>query len=230
MKKLGEYEIVRKIGQGAMGAVFEARMPVIGETVAIKVLAVADFPADEREELRKRFVREASLLWKINHPHVIGIHHVGAANGVPYFVMEYLPTTLKNKMGFAEETRRAKVRMEEREVVRIATCLLSALECLHDAGGVHRDVKTGKHSLQRNRTSPSSPTSASPSGATATIKTQTGFAMGTTDYMAPEQCDAGKADCRADIYAVGIGRVRDAYGPAPLSDPFPGSQYAAARY
>ena len=203
MKKLGEYEIVRKIGQGAMGAVFEARMPVIGETVAIKVLSVGQIPADEREELRKRFVREASLLWKINHPHVIGIHHVGAVNGLPYFVMKYLPTTLKNKMGFGEETCGAKVRLEEREAVRIATCLLSALACLHDAGGVHRDVKP-ENILFTNQDEPKLADFGIAKWCDRNIKTQTGFAMGTTDYMAPEQCDAGKADCRADIYAVGI--------------------------
>ncbi len=201
--KLGEYEVVRKIGQGAMGEVFEARMPLIDEVVAIKVLNVSEFPADEREELRKRFVREASLLWKINHPHVIGIYHVGAANGVPYFVMEYLPTTLKNKMGFGEETRRARVRMEEREVVRIAKSLLSALECLHDAGGVHRDVKP-ENILFTKHDEPKLADFGIAKWSDRNLKTQTGFAMGSTDYMAPEQCDAGKADCRADIYAVGI--------------------------
>src|SRR5882757_5466559 len=87
MDTIGKYKLVRVIGEGGMGRVYEAIDPVIGRRVAIKTISL-DVVTDE--ETRSRFFREAQAAGQLSHPNLITIHDIGDQDGMPYIVMEYL--------------------------------------------------------------------------------------------------------------------------------------------
>ena len=198
--KVGEYLIDRKIAEGGMGAVYAGHHPVIGKRVAVKVLAphCASIP-----DLVRRFVEEARAVNKIGHPSIIDIFSFGTLpDARPFFVMEYLDgASLAHRMDAGDLTAT--------ETRRILRQICSALEAAHRAGIIHRDLK------------PENVWIASPAHEDSFAKvldfgiaklldnpagksTQTGAAMGTPRYMAPEQCMGRAVDHRADIYSLGI--------------------------
>jgi eukaryotic-like serine/threonine-protein kinase len=199
-EKVGEYVVDRKIAEGGMGSVYAGHHPVIGKRVAVKVLAphCASIP-----DLVRRFVEEARAVNKIGHPNIIDIFSFGTlADARPFFVMEFLDgASLAARMDAGD--------MTATETRRILRQICSALEAAHRAGIIHRDLK------------PENVWVASPAHEDSFAKvldfgiaklldnpagksTQTGAAMGTPRYMAPEQCMGRAVDHRADIYSLGI--------------------------
>ena len=126
---VGRYRIVREVGRGGMGVVYEAQDDRLERTVAIKVLAVDD--ADE--QTRERFLREARAAAALNHPNVVGIHDAGEIEGRPYLVMEYV----------AGRSLEARPPHDLEEALLLARQVCDALEHAHDQGLVHRDLKPG---------------------------------------------------------------------------------------
>src|SRR5688572_3334619 len=89
--KLGRYQIGEELGRGAMGKVYRARDPMINREVALKVIPLAtEFDADELEEARAKFFREAEMAGRLNHPHIVTIYDAGEDNGTAYIAMELL--------------------------------------------------------------------------------------------------------------------------------------------
>ena len=96
--KIGRYEILDEIGQGAMGTVYRARDPLIERTVAIKTVPIAQLQ-QEGADAESRFLREAQSAGRLSHPNIVTIYDVGEADGLAYIAMEYLPgRTLRDLM------------------------------------------------------------------------------------------------------------------------------------
>ena len=132
VKKIGKYDVVEVLGQGGMGAVYKAVDPLIGRSVAIKVIK-GDFA--ENPELLKRFYREAQAVGNLQHPNIVIVFDLGEENGNPYLVMEYLDGTPLDKL---IAVRHDLPMIQKLEIV---IGVLNALHYAHKRNIVHRDVK-----------------------------------------------------------------------------------------
>ena len=198
--KVGEYVVDRKIAEGGMGSVYAGHHPVIGKRVAVKVLSAqcAHIP-----DLVRRFVEEARAVNKIGHPNIIDIFSFGTlADARPFFVMEYLEGA-----NLAERLEAGNLTASETR--RLLRQICGALEAAHRAGIIHRDLKpeniwvaapTHEDSFAKVLDFGIAKLLDNPAGKS----TQTGAAMGTPRYMAPEQCMGRPVDHRADIYSLGV--------------------------
>lgn len=196
VRRFGDYRVVREIGRGGMGVVYEAFDDELHRPVAVKVLrtALADSP-----EYRERFYREARIAASIGSDHVVAVHRVGEADGEPYLAMELLPGSN------LEDWLRAKRGVPTPpEVAGIVRGLLAGLAAAHAKGLIHRDIKPSNLWIQ-------SPTSrlvvldfglARSLGDSAAL-TRPGAAMGTPEYMAPEQANGQTTGPQADLFSVG---------------------------
>ena len=198
----GRYRILRRLGEGGMGAVYEAEHTALGRRVAIKVLHahVAKMP-----DAVKRFAREARAAAEIGHPNIVEVFDTGTYLGEPFLVMELLRgETLADRLARPE-----LVPCEE--ACRIIGYVLSALAAAHAKGIIHRDLKPenvfllegdGKQSVKLLDFGVSKFRRVS---ATLDQTTQEGIPVGTPAYMAPEQWMGRRdIDHRADLFAVGV--------------------------
>lgn len=192
-----QYEVLRLLGRGGMGAVYLARETSLDREVAIKVLTME---LRATEENRERFRREARTAAKLSHPNIVPLHTFGEVEGTLYFVMGYV-----RGESLAEKLRR-EGRLDVDTSRRILVELTHALEYAHGIGVVHRDIKpdnvlidegTGRAVLTDFGIA--KPLAA---GETLTVK---GSLLGTPQYMSPEQA-AGRSDIdhRSDLYSLGI--------------------------
>ena len=206
----GNYEVVRVIGEGGMGRVYEARHTRLHtKRFAVKLL---HHELAREPEVVTRFQREAEAASVLTHPNVVGVFDVNtSADGRPYIVAELLEGEELGK--YLERLGKLPVA----EAVHIVRQVCHALGAAHTAGIVHRDVKPENVFL---------------AGPNATVKvldfgiskvaefsdglTKTGTVMGTPDYMAPEQARGDRVDARADIYAVGAILYRALTGRKPF--------------
>src|ERR671915_113486 len=221
----GTYELQRELGGGGMSRLFLATDRSLRRPVVIKVL-----PPERTSTVNAiRFQREIELAAQLQHPHILPVHAAGARDGLLYYVMPYVP---------GESLRHRLLRDRQLGVIdtiRIVREVADALAYAHDLGVIHRDVKPENvllaqgHALLADfgiararaevRSSP---------GADGRL-TDSGIAMGTPGYMAPEQVAGDRGvDGRADVYALGVvayemlgrvlagaRRVRDAIRPEP---------------
>jgi eukaryotic-like serine/threonine-protein kinase len=202
---IGNYRVVQRLGEGAMGVVCLAQHPIIGRKVAIKLLHPV---LSTDPEVVTRFFNEARAIHRIAHENVVEILDFGQTNdGQPYFIMEFLE-------GEALSNAIARGPMDPERVARIAEQMCRALGAAHAKGIVHRDLKPqnvqlvtkadGSLQVKLLDFGVAKILAASEEGA-ASAKTRAGSLMGTPLYMSPEQCrGAGTVDARADIYALGV--------------------------
>jgi serine/threonine protein kinase/tetratricopeptide (TPR) repeat protein len=197
--RIGQYAILRKLGQGGMGVVYAARDERLERSVALKTMAAVS----REETARRRFWREARALASVNHPNVCQIYEVGEDNGELFIAMELLD-------GEPLSDRLQRGPLAVGDAVPVARGLLTALSALHARGIVHRDVKPsnvfltshGVKLLDFGLARPSDPDIALAESATADL-TRTGIVVGTPRYMAPEQVTGEALDARTDLFAVG---------------------------
>jgi serine/threonine protein kinase len=210
------YEVMRVLGEGGMGRVYEARHTRLpGKRFAIKFL-YADLA--RQPEVVTRFQREAEAASGISHPNVLDVHDVNVtADGQPYIVSELLKG---EELGEYIE-RAGKVPVAE--AIRIVRQICKALGAAHATGVVHRDVKPENVFLTGDVARPESSTVkvidfgiSKVAQAGGESLTKTGVVMGTPDYMAPEQARGDRVDARADIYAVGAILYRALTGKKPF--------------
>jgi hypothetical protein len=218
------YQIIRAIGRGGMGEVYEAMQVSLGRRVALKT--IRDELA-ERQELLVRFRREAESAAALGHPNLVQVTDFQANPGEPPFlVMEMLDGSTLN------EVLEQAGRIEPARAAFIGVQLLSGLGAAHRAGIIHRDVKPANLFLQSTTAMrdivkvldfgvaklalESAPAGAAP-------MTRFGEVLGTLSYMAPEQAAAGGTiDARTDIYAVGATLFHALAGVRPFEATEPG--------
>jgi hypothetical protein len=194
------YELVRPLGEGGMGVVWEATHTTTHASVAVKLLKPSVWP---RRDLRARFVREARAARAVRHPNVTQIHEVlELEDGAPAIVMELLEgETLAQRL-------RRSARVPLAEMAPILLAVVSALEAAHAAGIVHRDLKPDNIFLSKRGVQVLDFGVAkmnSFADVSDAAITPTGAMLGTPHYMSPEQVFAEKdVDHRADVWALGV--------------------------
>jgi eukaryotic-like serine/threonine-protein kinase len=189
--RIGKYEIVGKLGQGAMGLVFKAYDPILNRHVAIKTMS-AESGADE--DLRKRFQREAQSAARLNHPNIITVFDFGEEEGHAYMAMELLEgTDLKNVIGNPVVTLDEKMSIMEQ--------ICDGLAFAHEMQVVHRDLKPANIHILPNGQVKIMDFGLARLGSSDITKT--GMVMGTPNYMSPEQVRGEKVDVRSDIFSIG---------------------------
>ena len=183
-------------GRGGMGIVYLATDLTLDRRVALKLIA-GNVARDE--EFRARFERECRVAASIEHPHVVPVFHAGQEGERLYVTMRYIPGTDLRAL-LAEEGR-----LEPGRAVALITQIADALDEAHRRGLVHRDVKPGNILIgndagERAYLTDFGVTKQRAAGAELT---RTGVAVGTADFMAPEQARGGDVDGRADVYSLG---------------------------
>jgi len=211
---LAQYKIVKLLGEGGMGAVYEAHDESLDRNVAIKTL-LSDVAQDP--ESRKRFFREGKAAAKLRHPHVVEVYGVGIEGEVPYLVMELL-----DGESLAQLVEREKTLAAER-TVDILLPVLSALVTAHEEGVIHRDLKPDNIFLQRTRAKTVVPKLldfgiSKVTSAHNSRLTHTSALMGTPYYMSPEQARGGKDVSPAvDQWAMGVILYETLSGVRPIT-------------
>jgi serine/threonine-protein kinase len=193
IEQLGPYRIVRKVGRGGMGTVYEAVNVQTNETAAVKLLN--PHLADE-EGFRERFGTEIETLKKLKHPNIVRLFGYGIQDGHPYYAMELVPGIN------LEDELQAGRRFDWRETTRIAIKLCRALKHAHDHGVIHRDIKPANLLL-----TPEGDVKLTDFGIARlfgnTRLTSEGGLIGTAEYMSPEQAAGRPVSLHADLYSLG---------------------------
>jgi serine/threonine-protein kinase len=208
------FTIEGEIGRGGMGVVYRARDEKLKRRVAIKVL-----PPELafQSEIRARFTREAETAARLSHPHIVPIYTVGEGNGLVYFVMGYVD----GESLAARLKRRGKLPVEEAR--RIMKEVADALSAAHALSVIHRDIKPDNILLDGTRgrvmVTDFGIAKAMSAGSGATL-TSAGVAIGTPQYMSPEQAAGEKdIDGRSDLYSLGIVSYQMLTGELPFNAP-----------
>ncbi len=190
---VGRYEILEKIGQGGMGAVYKAFDPVLRRTMAVKVISAV---LDTKPEIRERFFREAQSAGQLSHKNIIVIHDLGEDGGRPFLAMEYLT-------GAALSTRMTGGgRLSVRRAVDVMIQVCHALDYAHERGVVHRDITPANifvTDLDEVKI-----LDFGLAHLVASELTRSETIMGTANYMSPEQVRGERVDRRTDIFAAGV--------------------------
>jgi serine/threonine protein kinase len=213
----GRYKIIELIGEGGMGKVYMAEHVEIGKRVALKVLHAS---YSRMPDLVERFRREARAASKIGHPNIVDVTDSGAtADGSVYFVMEYLEGV---ELGSVIEREGA---LDIARALRITGQICRALSAAHREGIIHRDLKPeniflitrgGEADIVKVLDFGIAKTTEAEAARERRL-TSPGMAMGTPEYMAPEQAAGRPADARTDIYSLGAIMYEMCTGQPPYS-------------
>ena len=193
--RLGQYRLVRELGSGGMGMVFEAEDEWLNRRVAVKVLRT-DLPAEQ--VARERFLREARAMAAVEHENVCTIYQVAEADGRPYMAMQLLA-------GETLETRLDREpRMPTADAARIGREIAAGLAAAHAKGLVHRDVKPANVWLEAGTGRVRLLDFGLALARDNTSLTHSGFVIGTPAFMSPEQARGEPLDGRSDLFSLGI--------------------------
>jgi CheY-like chemotaxis protein/predicted Ser/Thr protein kinase len=210
--RIGRYEIIKELGQGAMGIVYQALDPNIQRVVALKVLRPA---LTSDPEFRQRFRREARSAGRLIHPGIVTIFDAAEEGDTSFLVMEYLEgPTLDHVIEEHGALPPARVR-------HIAMQICDALDYAHDAQVIHRDIKPSNILLLPGDRVKLTDFSIARVVAEPRL-THTGI-VGTLDYMSPEQATDQDIDRRTDIYALGVVLFESLTGQPPFRADNPGA-------
>jgi len=210
-RRLGQYEVMERIGRGGMGAVYKARQLNMDRIVALKILA-AHLTRDRK--YIKQFIREARAAGQISHPNIVSVHEVGQAEGHFFICMEYVEgRTLSREL-------LARGRFKTGEVIDVARQVASGLQAAEKRKIVHRDIKPDNIILTPRGDIRVTDLGLAKRLADVTSASQSGWGCGTPYYMAPEQArNSSKVDIRADIYALGATLYHLSTGKLPFEGP-----------
>lgn len=195
--RIGKFEILRSLGQGAMGEVFLARDTTLGREVALKTIR-PQADAEVLGDLKARFAREAQAAAGLHHPNVVTIYEFGEADGLLYFAMEVVE-------GPSLESLLRRQALAPRAFLEAMAQVCDGLQAAHQKGIVHRDIKPAN--LMIAREGERSVAKILDFGVAKSLgqeATQTGMVVGTLAYMAPEYLSRGLATPSADLFAVGV--------------------------
>jgi len=189
---IGKYEVIEQIAVGGFGIIYKGWDPFIKRTVAIKMCATPD------DEVRQRFQQEAQFVGNLVHRNITLVFDYGVEDEVPYIVQEFLT-------GYdLDELLKADVVTDEDTIVSILIQVCEGLEFAHERGIVHRDIKPSNIRVLEDGMVKIMDFGIAKSILAASKLTQTGIALGTAGYLAPEQIQGRTVDARTDIFAVGV--------------------------
>jgi CHASE2 domain-containing sensor protein len=207
---LGRYQVEKELGKGAMGVVYLGRDPKIGRVVAIKTMALSqEFEADELEEVKTRFFREAETAGRLNHPHIVTIFDAGEEHDLAYIAMEFLKG--KDLTGHTKPGTLLPLPI----AMSIAARVAEALDYAHRQNVVHRDIKPANIMYDPEADSVKV-TDFGIARITDSSKTKTGMVLGTPSYMSPEQLAGRKIDGQSDLFSLGVTLYQLACGSLPF--------------
>jgi WD40 repeat protein len=189
------YEIQGELGRGGMGVVYQARQVRLNRPCALKMILAG---AHATPEAAARFLAEAEAIAKLEHPHIVRIHHIGEADGLPFFELEFVP-------GGSLDRQLDGTPWPPARAARLAAQLAFGIAEAHRLGIVHRDLKPGNILLTADGTPKITDFGLAKAAGSEAGLTRSEAILGSPSYMAPEQAggktkEAGPA---ADIYAVG---------------------------
>jgi serine/threonine-protein kinase len=210
--RLGPYELVEEVGKGGMATVYRAYQPNVDRFVAVKVIH-RSIAADSNS--LERFQREARLVARLEHPHLLPIYDYNGSHDPPYIVMRYLESgTLKDVLD--------KGRLPVEDIIYMMRQIASALDYAHRQGVIHRDIKPSNIMIDQEGNAFLTDFGIARLAEGGSGLTQTGFAVGTPGYMSPEQgMGLDNVDARSDIYALGVMLFQMLTGQMPYSGETP---------
>lgn len=186
------YSVLRTLGTGGMATVYLAVQESLEREVALKVMAPV---LAANADFCQQFLKEGRITAKLSHPHLVTVHDIGSYRGTYYMASEYLPA------GSLRE--RLQSGLDVAEALNIAHDLASGLTYAHEMGFVHRDVKPGNILFRANGAAVLADFGIAKAIKSISSSTMAGNAIGTPDYMSPEQAQASLVDGRTDIYSLG---------------------------
>ncbi|NNC76532.1 MAG: protein kinase [Woeseiaceae bacterium] len=209
-QRLGRYVIERRIGRGAMGAVYLAKDPRINRSVAVKALPLSlEFEDEELKEARLRFYREAESAGRLTHPNIITVYDAGEQKGLAYIAMEYVPgIPLKD---FTDPTRL----LAPKRALELAASTAEALDYAHNQGVIHRDIKPA-NLLYNPKEGTLKISDFGVARLTDNNSTKTGIVLGTPMYMSPEQLNAEPLTGLSDLFSLGVTLYELLIGEVPF--------------
>ncbi|MBX6330999.1 MAG: serine/threonine protein kinase [Gemmatimonadaceae bacterium] len=205
-RQLGRFRIDSVIGSGGFAWVYKGYDPELDIPVAVKVLK-PQFGGEPNFETR--FRREASTAAKLRHPNIIRILAVGRQEDAVYFVMDYLPTGLDDRL-------RIMGTLPESLVIRLGMDVSAALAFAHREGVIHRDIKTDNILFDEHGNAIVADFGIARAVSGYTEQTGTNMVVGTPQYFSPEQARGQQLDGRADIYSLGVTLFKAATGVLPF--------------
>ena len=209
-ERLGRYVIERRIGRGAMGAVYLAKDPRINRAVAVKAIPIEkDFEDEELKEARLRFFREAESAGRLTHPNIITVFDAGEDKNLAYIAMEYVPgISLKD---FTDP----KKLLAPKRALDLAASTAEALDYAHNQGVIHRDIKPA-NLLYNPKEGTLKISDFGVARMTDNNSTKTGIVLGTPMYMSPEQLGAEKLTGHSDLFSLGVTLYELLIGEVPF--------------
>lgn len=207
---LGRYQLEKELGKGAMGVVYLGRDPKINRVVAIKTMALAqEFDADELDDVKQRFFREAETAGRLNHPNIVTMYDAGEEHDLAYIAMEFL-----KGRDLVPQTKPAGLLPLPR-VLSIIARVADALDYAHSQHVVHRDIKPA-NIMYEPESDQVKVTDFGIARITDSSRTKTGMVLGTPSYMSPEQLAGKKIDGRSDLFSLGVTLYQMCCGQLPF--------------
>lgn len=208
---LGRYVIEKELGKGAMGVVYLGKDPKISRVVAIKTMALAqEFEADELEDVKARFFREAETAGRLNHPNIVTMYDAGEEHDLAYIAMEFLKG--KDLVPFTKPDNLLPLP----KVLSIVAQVADALGYAHSLNVVHRDIKPA-NIMYDPESDTVKVTDFGIARITDSSKTKTGMVLGTPSYMSPEQLSGAKIEGHSDLFSLGVSLYQLACGKLPFA-------------
>jgi len=197
VRKIGNFELLERVGQGGMGSVFKARQVSMDRIVALKILPPS---LAKQASFTERFVREARASARLNHPNIVSGIDVGQDGGVYYFAMEFVD-------GLSGREVLAKGKLTEEQVLKIGRAMAQALVHAHAHGILHRDIKPDNILIDKSGTPKLCDLGLARLDTQSEAEkalTQEGLAVGSPHYISPEQARGMRdLDAKTDLYSLG---------------------------
>lgn len=209
----GRYELLEQLGAGGMATVYRAMDTVEEQEVALKVLPVH---LAANDKLRRRFMREAQMVKRLQHPHILPVYDFGEDNNAPYMVMKLVEGGTLDQLIEREESLPLLL------IVRVVSRVADALDYAHSAGVIHRDLKPENILFDaRGEAYLGDFGIARIAETTSGNLTGTGGFIGTVAYASPEQCRGEELTPASDLYSLGVVLFEMVTGHLPFTGPTP---------